>query len=133
MKITAGSSELHPEGWFNVTISGEPEEGLGKFGPTLKWPLTSKERTEEGQPFPLTYMTGCGITAQSKLGALIVACGQDLPDAGEEFDTADLVDGVFNAQITHIETEKGTFARVTDVRREKVAKKGKKADPFEDE
>ena len=148
-KITRGSSEVHPEGWFRFCIKGnEPIQGeyKGRKTDRIKFTCESTERREDGTRFLLNLFTGTVLSTHEacKLTQLVEACGIDV----DEFEDTDELDGaVFAGKVKHSETGYANIAdfdtkdrvetkKAKSAEKAKPAKKAKDAeedDPFADE
>ena len=69
-----------------------------------------------GQRFELRAWANTKLSEKSKLGAIVMACGFDLPKAGEEFDLEELLGSVVEGLVEHVERERGTFVSVSKFR-----------------
>lgn len=145
VKVSRGSSELHPEGLFLFRVK-DCAESRGKFGLQIRWMVQSTEDREDGEKFVLFYYTGTVVSDHEdcKITRLIQACGMD----EEEFEDSDeLIDGIFCGRVEH--SDDGRYADIVKVfpasklqgkpdtkAKAKAKAEGRKkdySDPFEDE
>lgn len=119
VKITVGSGEQHPEGWYAFKIL-DSEVATGKFGTQIKFQFKSSQKDEGGQAFKLTYFTSTVCNPTTKLGGLLRACGLPL-EVGAELETDILEGQVIEGRVEHKETDKGTFANIVEVRARSAA------------
>lgn len=143
VKVSRGSTELHPEGLFLFNVK-DCAESRGKFGLQIRWMMQSTENREDGEKFVLFYYTGTIVADHEdcKLTRLIQVCGHD----EDEFEDSDeLIDGIFCGRVEH--SDDGRYANIVKVfpmskmedkpkPKAKDAVEGRKkksADPFEDE
>lgn len=112
VRVTVGSGEQHPLGWFAFKIL-DSEGATGKFGAQIKFTLKSTQKDEAGQPFKMNFYTSTVCNPNTHLGKLFAACEMELP-VGMDLDTDVLEGEVIEGKVEM--NKAGTFANVVEVR-----------------
>lgn len=143
IRFTVADRVVYPEGTYTCQVTDyTPAEG--KFGPQVRWTLELPEiEREDGRPARVSYFTSMSMSAKSKLGKLMMACGLEMPETQDEADewSADLFLGKrCRVRLVHsMGTDGQVYCNVDDVLPlPKAPKAGggvkvKKADPEPEE